>query len=276
MIARVRSPARVAQLRHIQDLLGRAHDLHVLTERVRQVQIGVVRTSRRTTAAELGRLARTLDDACRAEHAAFMSRRPASLTLCGVARRRRLVAVPVAQRPSPEPAVPTSLELYLVRHAVAARARPGLSRRRPAAADARGRGGWRRSVAGLRELGVVLDVVLASPLVRAHETAEILAAGLKPKPKLVTSDALSPGRKVSEVLAVIAKIAAAPRGASRIALVGHEPDLGELAARLLGAKGPSSSRRARSAASTSTARCRAGPARCAGCSRRGCCGACAP
>jgi phosphohistidine phosphatase len=133
--------------------------------------------------------------------------------------------------------VPTSLELYLVRHALAAERGPDYpdDARRPLTPEGVTR--WRRSVGGLRELGVVLDLVLASPLVRAHETAELLAAGLKPKPRLVTCEALTAGRKVSEALAVIAKYAAAPRGASRIAMVGHEPDLGELAARLLSAKG---------------------------------------
>jgi CHAD domain-containing protein len=76
-----RPSARVAQLRRIQDLLGRAHDLHVLAERVRQVQTAVVRATR-VTAAELGRLALALDDTCRAEHAAFMSRRQGLVTLC--------------------------------------------------------------------------------------------------------------------------------------------------------------------------------------------------
>ena len=78
---RSRATARVTQLRDIQELLGRAHDLHVLGERVRQVQLRVIRTSR-TTAAELGRLAAALDEACRAEHAAFMSRRAGLFTLC--------------------------------------------------------------------------------------------------------------------------------------------------------------------------------------------------
>jgi phosphohistidine phosphatase len=133
--------------------------------------------------------------------------------------------------------VPTSLELYLVRHAVAAERGPDYpdDEQRPLTPEGVTR--WRRSVAGLRELGVTLDLVLASPLVRAHETADLLAAGLKPKPRLLACEALAPGRKPADVLAVIAKYAAAPRGASRIALVGHEPDLGELAARLLGAKG---------------------------------------
>jgi phosphohistidine phosphatase len=134
-------------------------------------------------------------------------------------------------------AVPTALELYLVRHAIAALRGPDYpdDTQRPLTPDGIDR--WRRSAAGLRELGVTIDLVIASPLVRAHETAEILAAALKPKPRLVTSEVLAPGRKPAEALALIAKYAAAARGASKLALVGHEPDLGELASRLLGAKG---------------------------------------
>jgi len=133
--------------------------------------------------------------------------------------------------------VPTSLELYLVRHAVAALRGPDYpdDAERPLTPEGVDR--WRRSAAGLREIGVAVDVVLTSPLVRAQETAEILAATLKPKPRLTVAEALAPGRKPADALALIAKYAAAPRGASRLALVGHEPDLGELAARLLGAKG---------------------------------------
>ena len=43
---RARVSSRLAQLRALQDLLGRAHDVHVLGERLRQVQTRVVRTSR--------------------------------------------------------------------------------------------------------------------------------------------------------------------------------------------------------------------------------------
>jgi CHAD domain-containing protein len=77
---RSRATARVRQLRAIQELLGRAHDLHVLGERVRHVQVRVIRTSR-TTASELGRLAAALDEACRTVHATFMSRRAGLITL---------------------------------------------------------------------------------------------------------------------------------------------------------------------------------------------------
>jgi phosphohistidine phosphatase len=133
--------------------------------------------------------------------------------------------------------VPTLLELYLVRHAVAAERGPEYpdDDLRPLTPDGIER--WRRSVTGLRALGVSVDVVLSSPLARARETAEILAAGLKPRPRVVNADALSPGTRLADVMSLLAAQAKASRGSSRLALVGHEPDLGELAARLLGARG---------------------------------------
>jgi phosphohistidine phosphatase len=92
----------------------------------------------------------------------------------------------------------------------------------------------RRVVAGLRALDVKVDVVVTSPLVRAVETAELLAAGLKPVPSLQVLPALAPGgtpAKVAEALAAVE----AKRG---LAVVGHEPGLGELAAWLIGARTP--------------------------------------
>lgn len=132
--------------------------------------------------------------------------------------------------------MPTSLELYLVRHAVAAQRGPDYPDDALRPLTQEGAEKWRRGVAGLREMGVTIALVMTSPYTRARETADILVAGLRPKPRLVEVEALAAGRKVGEMMAVIAKQAAASRGPSQIALVGHEPDLGELAARLLGAK----------------------------------------
>ena len=76
----VRATAQLTQLKAIQDLLGRAHDLHVLAERIHEVEVGVVQRSR-ATARDLAALARAIDRECRALHAAFMSRRNGLLTL---------------------------------------------------------------------------------------------------------------------------------------------------------------------------------------------------
>jgi CHAD domain-containing protein len=58
------------ELRVAQDLLGQAHDLHVLGGLVRDAARRVV-TRSRAAAPDLGRLARAIDDRCRALHAAF-------------------------------------------------------------------------------------------------------------------------------------------------------------------------------------------------------------
>lgn len=132
---------------------------------------------------------------------------------------------------------PTSLELYLVRHAVAAERGADYPDDAVRPLTDEGCERFRRAVAGLRAMNLQLDLVLTSPYVRARETAELLCAGLRPRPKLMVVEALAPGRRPAEVVAAVTRHAAAGRGASRLALVGHEPDLGELAARLLGAKG---------------------------------------
>lgn len=70
---RVPTAALLRQLRAVQDTLGRAHDLHVLGEHLRRVEARLV-TRSRPAAADLGRLASAIEDACRALHAAFLAR----------------------------------------------------------------------------------------------------------------------------------------------------------------------------------------------------------
>ncbi|MGE3273857.1 MAG: phosphohistidine phosphatase SixA [Vicinamibacterales bacterium] len=127
-----------------------------------------------------------------------------------------------------------AIEVYLVRHAIAADRGPRYpdDRVRPLTADGVSR--FRRAVQGLAALDVTLDVVFTSPLLRARETADLLAAGLKPKPAVEILEALAPGGAPKDVLAAIAR---AGRTSARLALVGHQPELGDLAARLLGARG---------------------------------------
>ena len=126
------------------------------------------------------------------------------------------------------------IELYLVRHAIAAERGPKYPDDRLRPLTPAGAKQFAKSVPGLVEMDAVIDFVLTSPLVRARETATLLAAGLKPKPALVEIEALAPGGRYQAVIEAIKSHAKRHR---RLALVGHEPDLGELAARLLGARG---------------------------------------
>lgn len=126
------------------------------------------------------------------------------------------------------------IELYLVRHAIAADRGPKYPDDRLRPLTPAGSKQFAKSVPGLTALGVEISLVLTSPLVRARETATLLASGLKPKPAIVEIEGLAPGGRHQ---AVIDAIKSHAKRHKKLALVGHEPDLGELAARLLGARG---------------------------------------
>jgi phosphohistidine phosphatase len=124
--------------------------------------------------------------------------------------------------------------LYLVRHAIAAERGDDWPDDDERPLTHAGVARMRRAVEGLRELDVRVDVVLTSPLVRAVETAEVLVAGLKPAPTLQVMPLLAPGGAPAKIADAVAAVDA-ERG---VALVGHEPGLGELAAWLIGARSP--------------------------------------
>src|SRR5438093_12133138 len=83
-------------------------------------------------------------------------------------------------------------ELYLVRHGLAEERGelwPDDSKR---PLTEKGMSRMRKATRGLARLGVSLDVVLTSPLVRARQTAEIVAGGFNPRPALVNRESLAP------------------------------------------------------------------------------------
>jgi phosphohistidine phosphatase len=130
--------------------------------------------------------------------------------------------------------VARDLELYLVRHAPAAERGADWpdDAMRPLTPD--GAEKFRKAVAGMAAFGVEVDLILTSPLVRCRQTAELLATGLPGRPRTQAIDSLAPGAGHAAVIAEVARVAKRPH----IALVGHEPDLGHLAGRLLGLKRP--------------------------------------
>ena len=79
-----------------------------------------------------------------------------------------------------------TIELYLVRHAIAAERGPKYPDDTLRPLTPAGSKRFSKSVPGLIEMDVVIDFVLTSPLVRARETAQLLAARLKPKPSRVS------------------------------------------------------------------------------------------
>ncbi len=136
------------------------------------------------------------------------------------------------------------VELLLLRHGIA-------EERCPERVDgeraltAVGRSRTRAVAERLVQLGLGCDQLVTSPLVRARQTAEIaVGAGLvaQGSPSLslrvdaVRVDAaLAPGGDPLPLVAEFQRAASAHKGLLRLALVGHEPDLGALAAQLIGA-----------------------------------------
>src|SRR5688572_16113059 len=101
----------------------------------------------------------------------------------------------------------TPCELYLVRHAIAAERGEDWPDDDKRPLTARGVGRFKESVDGLSRLDVVVDEIFTSPLVRAKQTADLLAAGLPGKPSVKVIDALAPGHAPGSVLAQLAKVA---------------------------------------------------------------------
>ena len=126
-----------------------------------------------------------------------------------------------------------SVELYIVRHAIAAERGPEWPDDSKRPLTERGIERFREVVDGLVWLDVQVDAVFTSPLVRAKQTAQYLSSGLPSKPPLVIVDVLAPGHVPAEIMEHVAREG---RAHKRVAVVGHEPDLGELAGWLLGSR----------------------------------------
>lgn len=131
--------------------------------------------------------------------------------------------------------------LYLIRHAEAEDLGGAITRDFDRPLTARGREQSRGLARAFAARGLVVDVVAASPLVRAHQTAAELLALWQPDTRPVTCDELAIDRlkpvKLSEFLGNLP--ANGPRVPSRsekaVAAVGHMPDLGTYAEWLIGA-----------------------------------------
>jgi len=122
--------------------------------------------------------------------------------------------------------------LYIVRHAEAierSATTPDASRY----LTTKGRLSFRKIARWARKAGAAPDVIFTSHLLRSVQTAEILAERLKHKGAVVVSKELSPGFGLP-ALRVLVSGAGNPMEA---AFVGHEPDLGDIAATLLALPG---------------------------------------
>jgi phosphohistidine phosphatase len=127
-----------------------------------------------------------------------------------------------------------TLELYLIRHGLAEERGEDYpdDSKRPLTHEGIAR--LRKEAKALDALDVAFDQILSSPLVRAKQTADAFAEVMKSKPPIAIADSLTPAGSPAAVIQELAR----HMKKARVALVGHEPNMGELAAHLIGAKVP--------------------------------------
>jgi phosphohistidine phosphatase len=124
-----------------------------------------------------------------------------------------------------------TMMLYLVRHAWAGESgdpRYSNDDLRPLTREGRRR--FRRFVGRLAERGLEVERIATSPLVRCRQTADLLEESQAGRPAVVELAALAPGANLEDLIAWTAS-----GGVGDVAWVGHAPDVGLLAAALLGA-----------------------------------------
>ena len=119
------------------------------------------------------------------------------------------------------------MEIFLMRHGMAADGSEWTRDALRPLTDA-GRAEIEAAGRGLLQAGLRFDWILSSPLVRARQTAHAVAASQGGDAEVEEMSALAPGFVAETLLAALGR---AHR--TRVLLVGHEPDMSHLAARLL-------------------------------------------
>jgi phosphohistidine phosphatase len=126
------------------------------------------------------------------------------------------------------------MQLYIVRHGIAIdREAPKCPADPERYLTEEGKEKTRQVATGLAALGVVADLFLSSPYVRALQTAEIFASELEyPKQKIRRTDLLLPGAEAALLFRELAK----DKDSASIFLFGHAPQLDDVIATALGSK----------------------------------------
>ncbi len=122
------------------------------------------------------------------------------------------------------------IRLYFMRHGDAGdpTAYAGPDSERPL--SSKGRSRTRHMATHLKHMGLKPGLILTSPLVRAHETATLLAKGLECDDIVSIDPRVGPGMDETAVRSILAEFGAV----GEIVLVGHEPDFSTTIGELIG------------------------------------------
>lgn len=121
-----------------------------------------------------------------------------------------------------------SIVLYVMRHGIAAEPAPGVSDA-DRALTAEGVEKTRRVAVGLQKLGVKPELIVSSPLRRAEETARLVGDVLAHRVTIEFCPPLAGGFSAEDIVKSLRPY----RSVGELLLVGHQPDLGDLASYLL-------------------------------------------
>jgi phosphohistidine phosphatase len=120
------------------------------------------------------------------------------------------------------------MKLIMVRHAEAIERVPEISDGNRYLTP-EGRSMFRKTAGTMKEKGINPGVIITSPLLRAVQTADILAETILYTGPLVASDDLSPGFQFPALQVLLA----AYQDVGEMVIVGHEPDLSAIISALL-------------------------------------------
>ena len=114
------------------------------------------------------------------------------------------------------------MKLYLLRHGDAGDAGDPKTKDSERALTPKGVQRTKQLAEALEQMEISCDAILSSPLVRARETAEVVARGLKFAGKVELTDALTPFGSMEDLVHQLTTLRPAPQS---VLLVGHEPYL---------------------------------------------------
>jgi phosphohistidine phosphatase len=122
------------------------------------------------------------------------------------------------------------MNLYLMRHGIAVAADDlGVIQDNERPLTGKGIKRMRRAARGLRRLEIEFDGILTSPLLRARQTADIVAAALGMESRLEEITELAPESSVRHLVFGLTRY----QDRDHLLLVGHQPLLGQTLASLI-------------------------------------------